>query len=107
MKNDIVKIPQYHMIEVTFLSSTQHLPARVKLYSCRFNQSIIVGYYDERVKTTIVNEIAMQVLRENNFNVLGFGLGKKGCVIMTDTFKTFNNNKNNHNVKRTRYYPNN
>lgn len=76
-------LTNYHILEVTFISPTNHRGARLKIKSLRFDQSIIIPFDD---KLTGIDRMAAEFLKNRGFNLVGMGESKKGFLIISDTF---------------------
>lgn len=74
-----------HAIEIRFIGPTNTKGARVKLTSCRFNESIIINY--DYSKNSIY-EIAQEYLESKGFNIIGLAETQKGYMLLSDVFKS-------------------
>ena len=74
-----------HGITAKYMSPTNTKGARVKLISCRFNESIIINY--DYSKNSIY-EIAQVYLESKGFNIIALAETQKGYMLLSDTFKS-------------------
>lgn len=84
------KIPNYHVLKVSFIGPTAYKPARVKITSERFEMARIIEYDYEFNDTRDVAEHWLQV---HGFNIIGHGEGKDHYYVITDTFEPLPENK--------------
>ncbi len=76
----------FHVLLITYLSYTNKLPARIKITSERFEQSVIVS----------INEYGSGVawLKKNKFKIIGTSVGKKCIYAVSTTFEPLKKSKN-------------
>jgi hypothetical protein len=78
----------FNVLEISHVPMTSHKPARVKIYSPRFKQTVIFSKESEAYDQCRDNtEIAAKFLSKLNFNIIGQGEGKGKMYIISDTFK--------------------
>ena len=77
-------LPNFHIIEVTYLGPTNNLGSRVKLTSHRFKHSIIISYDYECGWT---DSTAQKWLISNGFELIGKAESKNGYFFISSTFK--------------------
>lgn len=80
----MLKVPNYHILIVKTLGQTNTLPARIKITSERFNQSIITGFTNEVDSISPTLETAELWLTKNGHNVIGHGEGKDHYYVVCD-----------------------
>lgn len=79
-----------NVMRVVYVPMTDTLPARVRVYSERFNQVITLSWHDEKFdKCNDMVERAVLELKERGFNVVAVGTGKGCMYVMSNTFKPF------------------
>ena len=69
----------FHIIEAKYVPCTMHKPARIRIKSARFNQTVFVSRH--------LYETAVDWLKEKGFKVIGTGWIDKSIIIVTDTFE--------------------
>ena len=79
----VMNYPNYHVITVKYLGTTNHRGSRVKLTSRRFNQSVVIPF--DYVLNNIEDMAAVN-MKINGFNIVGIAEG----FVITDTFQGFN-----------------
>lgn len=79
----------YHILNISFIGSTDRRPARVKIKSDRFKQSVIVqfDYEFDTVGT------ALNWLQSQEFEIVGKGEGKDSYYLISTTFKPLDEKK--------------
>lgn len=77
-------IPNFHVLQIKYLSPTNNKGARVSIKSERFEQSISIGYNHE---FNSVADIANEYLSAKGFNIIGKAESKEGYYLITDTFE--------------------
>ena len=82
----MIYLQNYHVIKVTYLLPTNSRGSRVKLYSERFEQSLII-HYDYRFANTY--EIAQDYLVSIGYVLTGKAEGKGCYYLISETFKPF------------------
>jgi hypothetical protein len=75
----------YHIIEIKYLGATNNNGSRVKMYSSRFDKSKTIPF---NYSFDSIDEMAIEYLKGQGFNVIGKGGTKEGFAIITDTFKS-------------------
>ena len=73
-----------NVLEIKYISPTQHKPARIGIFSPRFKQRMIILYNDT---FPTIQESAKAYLESKGFNILYCGEGKEIMYLMTDTFQ--------------------
>ncbi len=84
-------IPNQHVLIVKYVGQTNSTPARVKIISERFKQSILTPYDTDFGSDTC--EQAEYWLKQNGFNVIGHAEGKGHYYVITDTFEPLKKKK--------------
>ncbi len=74
----------YNIIEVVYLGATNNKGSRVKMYSPRFETSKTIPF---NYSLNSIDEMAIEYLKNNGFEIIGQGETKKGFAIITSTFK--------------------
>jgi hypothetical protein len=74
----------YHIIEVKYIGATNTKGSRVKMYSERFKTSKTIAF---NYSFNSIDEMAIEYLKKNGFEVLGSGEIKGGIAIITSTFE--------------------
>ena len=69
----------FHIITAKYLPYTNTKPARIRIRSDRFKETVIVSYHEY--------ETAVEWLKEKGFNIVGTGSTNKEIIIVTNTFK--------------------
>jgi hypothetical protein len=77
-------LSNFHCLEITYLSATNSKGSRVKIYSPRFEQSVIVSYNYE---FSTVCDIAQDYLEKLGFEFIGKAESKFGYYLISSTFK--------------------
>jgi hypothetical protein len=75
----------YNIIEVKYLGATNTKGSRVKMYSPRFEKSKTISF---DYSFNSIDEMAMEYLKKQGFDIIGQGQTKDGYAIITNTFKT-------------------
>ncbi len=83
MKN-VQTMKNLHTLEVTYLGATNSRGARVKIYSPRFDQSVIIPY---DYQFTNISEIATAYLLDKGFEIIGRSDSKNGYYLISHTFE--------------------
>ena len=72
-----------HILKTSYLGATNTRGARVKIYSERFRQSVIISYtYENRAQ-----DMAINWLQEKGFEIIGKGEGQNNMYIISSTFE--------------------
>ena len=77
--------PNFHIIKVSFLGTTNFRGSRVKLYSERFKKGKVINY-DYAFNSTL--DFATYYLTKKGFQVIGKGEGKDHYYIISTTFES-------------------
>lgn len=81
----MITLPNYHILEVSFIGATDHAGSRVRIKSQRFHKSVTLDY-DHRFNNTA--EIAQNWLTKKGFNLIGKAENNNGYFLISDTFET-------------------
>jgi hypothetical protein len=83
-------LKNYHLITVKYLPATNTRGSRVRLYSTRFNRSVIIPY---NYSLNSITEMAAEYLTKNGHKIAGQAEGKKEDYLILSAikneFKTF------------------
>lgn len=74
-----------HKIKTSYLGATNTKGARVKIYSERFRESVIIPYYSEEFNSAL--DIAIHWLQSKGFDIVGKGEGANNMYIISKTFQ--------------------
>lgn len=74
----------YHIFEIKYLSPTNTKGARVSIKSHRFKQWVIIDY---DYKLNSAADVAIEYLKEKDYNITGYGESINGYFIISDTFE--------------------
>jgi len=78
--------PNFHVLIVKYMGATNTKPARYKIVSERFKQSIICSYgANQNFDSSLL--YAIDTLQNKGFNVIGKAEGKDCDYIISNTFK--------------------
>lgn len=80
--------PNYHVLIVSTLGATNTLPARVKIKSERFGQTVIIGFTNDPNSISPTIETAVTYLKNKGFDIVGKGEADNGYYLITNTFET-------------------
>lgn len=80
----MLKLPNYHILIVKTLGATNTQPARVKITSERFKQSVIIWFTNEVDSISPTLETAELWLTNRGHNVIGHGEGKDHYYVICD-----------------------
>lgn len=80
-------IPNYHVLIVSTLPATNTSPARVKIKSERFRQTVIIGFTNDHSSGSPTIETAVTYLENKGFEVMGKGEAANGYYLITNTFE--------------------
>ena len=80
-------IPNLHVLMVAILGATNNLPARVRIKSERFRQSIVIPFDHEIDTASPTIETAVKYLNKKGFNIIAKGEGSDHYYLITDTFQ--------------------
>lgn len=69
----------FHIIEVRYIGVTNTKPARYRIHSERFKQTVYISTHKW--------ESGAEWLRANGFNTIGAGWTKNSVIVVSDTFK--------------------
>ena len=73
-----------HIIKTSYLGATNTQGARIKIYSERFRESVIIPY---NYHFNSALDIAIHWLQEKGFEIIGKGEGKENMYIISNTFE--------------------
>jgi hypothetical protein len=76
-----------HVLVIKDLHSTNTQPARVKIISARFKQSVIIPYTNEPGESIPDVVSAVAWLQGKGFKIVGHGNGQGHNYVITETFK--------------------
>jgi len=77
-------LENFHAFKVTGVPATNDKPYKVKLFSERFRQSVLLDYSSD---TPYSFDVAEKYLKENGFEVIGKAEAKDSYIILSTTFK--------------------
>lgn len=80
-------LPNYHIIQITHLGQTNTAPARVKLKSELFKQSVTIPFTNEPASIAPATETAVTYLIKKGHIIIGKGEGKDYNYLISDTFE--------------------
>lgn len=78
------QVPNYHILIVKTLGANNTRPARVKIISERFKQSVIIWFTNEAGSISPTLETAELWLTNRGHNVIGHGEGKDHHYVICD-----------------------
>ena len=81
------KSNNFHILLIKHIGEGLNTPAKVKIISERFNQSVSFSFWDNQFEGDYTRDKAQSWLKLNGFNVIGTGEGKGHYYLITDTFK--------------------
>jgi hypothetical protein len=76
-----------HILEIKLLEWTNTKPARIKLISHRFEQSIILSYTNNTGSYFPAIETALNYLEPKGFKFIGKAENKNGWFLVSTTFE--------------------
>ena len=79
--------PNLHVLIVSTLPVTNTLPARVKIKSERFKQSIVIPFDHEIDTASPTIETAVKYLTKKGFDIIAKGEGSNHYYLITNTFE--------------------
>lgn len=85
--NTITLLSNYHILIVKALPATNTKPARVKIISERFQQSIIIPFTNNPGASSPAIDSAIEYLEKNDYNLIGKAEGSDHMYIITSTFE--------------------
>jgi len=83
---NIPTIPNFHILIVKAMGATDNKPARVKIISERFKQSITLPYTNHTGASNPAIDTALLFITNKGWNIIGKGEGKDHMYLITDTF---------------------
>lgn len=83
----IAIMQNFHVLKIIAMGPTNTLPARVKIVSERFDESVVLNYGQDLNSNTPSLERSERWLKENGFNIIGKGEGIGHYYVITDTFE--------------------
>lgn len=78
----------YHIFHISPVHATSTKPARVKIRSERFRDSLIIGYTNEPGGNSPARDTAINFLSEKGFVIIGEGESHAGLFLISETFKS-------------------
>ena len=85
-KNYTETMRNYHVIFVKYLGWTETRPARISIYSHRFDSRKIISR-NSVGDFTFYQDEAVEYLKQQGFKVIGQGNVQGGISLITDTFQ--------------------
>jgi hypothetical protein len=76
----------FHVLQAVYLQQSAKKPARVKITSHRFKQSITVAIVPSFDNMDVL-QIAGQVLAHRGYKIKGYGMANKGFILLSSTFE--------------------
>jgi hypothetical protein len=76
-----------HIIKTSYLGATNTRGARVKIYSERFRQSVVIPY-NYRFNSAL--DIVINWLQSKGFEIIGKGEGVNNMYVISTTFEQIN-----------------
>ena len=73
-----------HILKTSYLGATNTRGARVKIYSERFRQSVIIPY---NYRYNSAQDIAIHWLQSKGFEIVGKGEGINNMFVISKTFE--------------------
>lgn len=83
--NQLSSAQNFHVFKCSHIHVTSHKPARMKIRSERFKQTVMLGWTD--FESPHIEENCKQYLQEQGFNIVGVGEGEGCMYVFSDTFK--------------------
>jgi hypothetical protein len=80
-------LPNYHILIIKVIGPTDHEPARVKIISERFKQSIKIPFTNHPGASNPATDSAIEYLEKRGHKLIGKGEGKDHMYIISDTFE--------------------
>jgi hypothetical protein len=77
-------LQNFHCLEITYLGPTDYKGSRVKIYSHRFEETVIISFNHEFVD---ISDIAQNYLESIGFEFIGKSESKTGYFLLSTTFK--------------------
>lgn len=78
-------IPNYHVLIVKVIGQTNANPARVKIISERFNQSITIPFTNHPGASSPAVDTALLYIAKRGWEIIGKGEGKGHTYLITNT----------------------
>lgn len=80
-------IPNFHILTIKVVGPTNTNPAKVKIISERFNQSVIIPFTNHPSASSPAIDTASIFLQAKGYIITGKGEGKGHMYIITNTFE--------------------
>lgn len=84
-------VPNFHVIIVKAIGATNTEPAKVKIISERFKQSVKIPFTNHPGASNPATDSAIEWLENKGHKLLGKGEGKDHMYIISDTFEPLKN----------------
>jgi hypothetical protein len=84
---NIPTIENYHIIKVMAIGATNTNPAKVKIITERFRQSLTIPYTNHPGASSPSIDTALLYLTGKGFEIVGKGEGKDHMYLITTTFE--------------------
>ncbi len=83
----MTQLPNFHVLIIKAIGATNTEPARVKIISERFKQSIKIPFTNNPGASNPATDSAMEYLEKIGYELIGKGEGKDHMYIITSTFE--------------------
>lgn len=80
-------LPNFHILIVKVIGATNTEPAKVKIISERFNQSVKIPFTNHPGASNPATDSAILWLESKGHKLIGKGEGKDHMYIISDTFE--------------------
>jgi len=80
-------LQNFHILIVKAIGATNTEPARVKIISERFKQSVKIPFTNNPGASNPATDSAIEYLEKQGYDLIGKGEGKDHMYIITNTFK--------------------
>lgn len=87
-KKHLASLETFHALIVSVLPATSRMPTRIKIFSPRFKDSVIIEYNGEN---GVSFEQGILHLESLGYNILGQADYNSGFIVISDTFKALTN----------------
>lgn len=85
--NNITLLQNFHVLTIKVLGATNHNPARVKIISERFRQSITIPFTNHPSASSPATDNSIEWLEKRGHKLIGKAEGKDHMYIISDTFE--------------------